>query len=201
MSTREQWQTTGMITSVLGALMIFGPWLNIRYYDSYGTIFESYNGLTLFDSGYFFGLAMFIPIAITVLFIVSIVKFKDPRNQKIGPTILVLFLTIFFLSWWYNYAVTGVYDNYPYYTETYESGFAETIAVGIAFLNIFFAYTIDRKSDEPNPPIQRDNQQIGIELTKEETHFCPNCGADIAAQTESGALYCPFCGKYLNLGK
>ena len=196
-TTHEQWLTIGKVFSVLGALTIFGPWLTIDYYDHYGAIYESYNGFTLFDSGYFFGIAMFIPIVVAALFVASFIKFKAYGNQKIGSSLLLIFVTIFILSWWFNYSVMGVYDNYPYFTEKYDSGLAEIGAVVIALLNVIFAYHADKRLSKSNPPIKPDYNAVNPPQT-ENNNYCPGCGAYIASETNKGASFCPYCGKDLS---
>lgn len=186
-----------MILSALGALTIFGPWVTIDYYDHYGPIYESYNGFTLFDSGYFFGIAMIVPILISLLFVYSFIRFKVYKDQKCTNYAVIVFVAIFLLSWWFNVAVTDTYDNYPYYTEVYGSGFAETGAVGLAFINMIVAYLADSIYRKTSNKMEQTSI-ISTEITSQDSiNYCPKCGMDLTHQSVDDLSYCPKCGTYV----
>ena len=196
-TTREQWLMIGMISSALGALTIFGPWLTIDYYDHYGAIYESYNGFTLFDSGYHFGLAMFVPILISIIFVLTFIRFKVYGNQKCTKYIVGAFIAIFLLSWYFNVSADWTYDNYPQYTGVYGTGLAETGAVGIAFINIIFASLADSRYYDNSKSTEPNRFDTKGPMLQDTINFCPNCGADLTSQNGERPIYCPKCGSYL----
>ncbi len=196
-TTHDQWLTIGKILSVLGALTIFGPWLTIDYYDHYGAIYESYNGLSLFDSGYYFGIAMLVPIVVALIFVFMFIRFKVYGNEKCLPYIGVAFIVIFLLSWFYNVSANWTYDNYPYYTEVYGSGLAETGAVIIGIANIIIAHLADKNSNN-NPSYESNGQVMNNSTLTNTINFCPKCGEKITTQSGEIPSYCPKCGSYID---
>lgn len=197
--TSNEWFKIGAVFSAIGALTIFGPWLTIDYYDHYGYIFESYNGFTLFDSGYFFGPAMFIPILISLIFVVLFILFAVVKDRNITKYAGVAFVVIFLLSWGFNIAVIGEYDNYPYFTEVYNSGLAETGSIGISFICIIIAALAASKSrtidaSATNAP------SVSLTDPSEDVRFCSNCGRDISS-IDGDVKYCPGCGSYIGKEK
>ncbi len=195
--THEQLMTLGKVLSVLGAVTIFAPWLEIHYYDHYGAIYESYNGLTLFNSGYYFGLAMFVPIVIMVLFIVSFMRYKTYNNTRNGNVLLGMFLAMFFLSWYYNIASSGVNDNYPYFTESYYTGIGETAALTIGFINMIVAYVADKRLPDGRSPSPWAVQNTTAPASSDEASFCPFCGNKLTTESGKSMSYCPYCGRYI----
>ena len=186
---------------MIGALTIFGPWLTIDYYDHYGPIFETYNGFSLFNSGYYFGIAMFVPIVVSILFIVSYNKFNKNGDKGCGNYCLIMFIATYLLTWFYNIHVMDTYDNYPYYTEVYDYGWAETVAIAISFLNMIFGYLADKRPSQSEPAAVTEvcdtyGNENSVAIT-----YCPNCGADLSSITEGTTTYCPNCGMHIGNGK
>jgi len=205
-TTHNQWLTIAKIFSAIGALTIFGPWLTIDYYDHYGYMFFSYNGFTLFDSGYFFGVAMFIPIIVSLMFVASFIRVHVYPNERNCRYMILILVVMFLICWYYNIAADGVYDNYPYFTEIYGSGLAETGSLIFAFLNVIFVYLADSAMDSerrlamqpmaetPVVTNRTDEETIAF-TTSDGKRFCPNCGAALYnADTHD---FCPNCGKNL----
>ena len=190
-----------MVFSVFGALTVFGPWLTIDYYDQYGYIYESYNGFTLFSSGLYFGPAMFIPIAIAILFIFSFLKFRNCGYERRSKYFLIMFIVIFVLSWIYNMSVIGVYDNYPYFTEYYDSGLAEETAIIISIINLIIACVADSKIPIPNVPEVGNNPPPCPPVQEGQVNFCPNCGTKLSSENGERGSFCPNCGSYIGNNK
>jgi hypothetical protein len=195
--THEQLITLGKVLSVLGALTIFVPWLKIDYYDYYGPIYETYNGFSLFNSGYYFGVAMYIPIVIMILFIVSYLRYKLYNDQRNGNILLGLFILMFLLSWHYNISANGMYDNRPYFLEFYSSRIAETISLILAFISMIVAYMDEKKLQiKMSPPLGAATEPA-YSPSSDDNEFCPNCGTKLTTKSDQPMSYCPCCEIYI----
>ena len=170
----------------------------IDYYDYYGPLFYSLNGLEVLTSDINPILVDCIPMAVSGLFLVMFAEFFKVHPGIKNKAIIVC-IVIFLAVWFYNIAVTGHIED-KYFDEYHYPGFAGDLAFLISIANVFVAYFLEKKivviySDNTSvyqePPIQ----QWGIQQktnTEDFIQFCPGCGLRLSdAERESG--YCSRC--------
>ena len=203
-TTREQWLTIGMLMSVLGALTIFGPWLNIDYYDHYGKVPETFNGFTIFDSGYSFEIALTFPILISIFFVCCLIRFYFHKigkfkDQKCVWYLVGVFAVVVIFSLWFNFAVTKTITS-SHYSIKCGPGWAVIGAICIAFVNMVIAYLADsscRKNSNSVEPLYGGSTRVAPSGSYS---YCPKCGMDLTSQSIEDLSYCPKCGAYIKKG-
>ena len=149
---------------------------------------------------------MFIPILISLMFVAAFIRFHVYPNQKSCKYMVALIIVMLFISWYYNVCADGVYDNCPYYTEYYGTGFAETGSLIIATLLVFIALFADMSMTAGTKSVAQPHSGVtdGLVTVESETpvfttsdfkRFCPDCGAAITDPINH--KYCPACGRNL----
>ena len=188
----------GLIISVIGAVLFFGTWLDIRYYDYYGPLYFSLNGLDVLTSGTNSIIVGCIPAVVSALFL-----FMFAEYYKVHPGIakkaVIICVVIFFLVWFYNFGVSGHIEDI-YFDEYHDSGYAGHLAFLVSLVNVFAAYFLEGKlsSDTPNvvsvsEEPSRQQEEVQQPEVSASIRFCPGCGFRLnESEHESGC--CSHCG-------
>lgn len=196
---KDQLTLTGIIVSAVGAIMFFGTWMEIRYYDYYGPEYYSLNGIDVLSAGTNSVIILCIPLIVAIIFLVMIIQYYK-AHKGIKRFAIIVCIVIFFITWLYNFAVSGHIED-KYFDEFHDPGYASHLSFLISLINVFVAYFLEKKLDtvhsEPitasfDPPApQEEPQQQTAENPS--IRFCPGCGFRLNDSEHQSGI-CSHCG-------
>lgn len=209
---KNQLILVGTIASLLGCLTILLLWLDIYYEDSYGTLYLSYNGITLITSGdftnpdgLFYGvglLGVYTPTLICLAFIAMSLRYiiRVYNRRYMGDVtvtgVLIIIGSVFMMYW----SGSGNYSN-EYYTVVYNFGAGPIVSIIMAVICMVIANSVD-KATIPQTN-QYYNSLASVVASYNEkiddnrfVAYCPNCGNGRTAE-DAEQNYCKYCGAFI----
>jgi len=128
--------------SAIGAALLFGTWMEVRYYDYYGPVYISLNGIDVLSGTNSF-IILFVPLIVTIIFLVMIIQYYKAQKGIKRSTIIAC-IAIFFIVWLYNNVVSGHIED-QYFDEFYDPDYADHLAFLVSLINIAVAYFLEKK--------------------------------------------------------
>ena len=196
---KDQLTLIGIIVSAVGAVLFFGTWMEIRYYDYYGPAYISLNGIDVLSAGTNSFIILCIPLIVAIIFLVMIVQYYK-AHKGIKRYAIIACVVIFFITWLYNAAVSGHIED-KYFDEFHDAGYASHLSFLVSLINLPVAFILEGKleptSTEPitasfDPPEPQEELQQQSEETPS-IRFCPGCGFRLN-DSEHQTGICSHCG-------
>lgn len=212
---KSQLVLAGTIVSLIGCLTILLRWVGIYYEDYYGTLYYSYNGITIVTTGdftdpdgLFYGvgiIGVYTPIMICLAFVAMtaryLAKVDRPYFNDILSSGILIAVGSVYMMWWVN---PGHYYD-EYFTEIHEFGAGPFVAIVVAIISVVIAYNIDHSASHRHtdatayqPPIAVNGCQTNPDVQSQQPQYamyCPYCGKGLTKEESDGTVFCKYCGK------
>ena len=186
----------GILISAIGAAMLFGTWMEIRYQ---GPVYESLNGIDVLSVGTNPMIVLCIPLIVSMIFLLMIVLYFRAR-KGIRHCAIIACIAIIFITGIYTFAVSGHFEG-EYSDEFHIPGYASHLSFLISLINIPVAFLLEGKiisaSSEPIAASfdSAEPREEPLQQTAENTsiRFCPECGSRLSDSDHQSGV-CTHCG-------